>query len=87
LLENLVFQIVDFWSVNDLKFTYAHLQFQNFSRGYTPGPPLKRGGEGRGGKGREGKGREGKGEGEPSWKKILSTALFNYRYLQIITDG
>jgi hypothetical protein len=56
-----VFQIVDFSSINDLKFTYMHLQFQNsFSRGYTPGPHDK--GEGRGRKGGERrKGRDGMG--------------------------
>jgi hypothetical protein len=50
----LIFQIVDFSSGNDLKFTYMHLQFQFFFGGYTPGPHNKR--DGRGGKGWEGRG-------------------------------
>jgi hypothetical protein len=55
-LEVLVFQIVDFSSVNDLKFTYVLLQFQNFFRGYTPDLHDKgRGGEGKGGKEAEGR--------------------------------
>jgi hypothetical protein len=61
-----MFQIVDFSSINDLKFTYVRLQFQKFfSGGYTPGPPRLRGGEGKGKEGKEGgEGRkEGKGRG------------------------
>jgi hypothetical protein len=56
-------QKVNFGLQNALNLTYAHLQFKIFSRGYTPGPPLK--GEGKGGEGRkEGAGtggREGQG--------------------------
>jgi hypothetical protein len=68
----LVFQIVDFSSVNDLKFTYVHLQFQNFFPGVIPPDPHDegegraremRGRKGRGGEGREGRGGEG-GEGK-----------------------
>jgi hypothetical protein len=62
-----LFQIVDFSSVNDLKFTYVHLQFQKFFRGYTPDSHFKvegRGEEGKGGDGREGgEGRGGEGRG------------------------
>jgi hypothetical protein len=65
-----VFQIVDFSSVNDLKFTYVHLQFQKFSRGLYPRAPMhdegegreRRGGQGKGGK--EGTEREGRGARE-----------------------
>jgi hypothetical protein len=72
-----VFQIVDFSSISDLKFTYVHLQFQKILfAGITPGPHdkgegrEKRGGEGKearkGGEGREGRGaKEGMGWGEP----------------------
>jgi hypothetical protein len=57
-----VFQIVDFSSINYLKFTYVHLQFQNFFPGVIayPRTPMKKG---RGGKAGEGKGKERK-EGE-----------------------
>ena len=48
---------------NALKLTYSNLEFQNFSRGTTPGPPASRGREGRERKGRERKRREGR----PSW--------------------
>jgi hypothetical protein len=60
-----VFQIVDFSSVNDLKFTYVRLQFKKFFRGLYPWTPTIKGRRGKGGeeKGKEGKGREGK-EGE-----------------------
>jgi hypothetical protein len=56
-----VFQIVDFSSVNDLKFTYVHLQFQKFfSGGYTP--ELHDKGEGRERRGRKRReGRDGMG--------------------------
>jgi hypothetical protein len=62
-------QIVDFSSVNDLKFTCVHLQFQIFFRGLYPRTPVIKGtggdgreGEGRGreSRGRKGKGREGR---------------------------
>jgi hypothetical protein len=56
----LVFQIVDFSSVNDLKFTYVHLQFRKFFRGYTPDPHDEGGGKGGEGKGKEEKEREGR---------------------------
>jgi len=45
---------------NALKLTYSNLEFQNFSRGRTPGPPASRGREGRERKGRERKRREGR---------------------------
>jgi hypothetical protein len=57
-----VFQIVDFSSINDLKFTYVHLQFQIFFRGYNPRTPMIKGREGKGGEGKERRGRKG-GEG------------------------
>jgi hypothetical protein len=64
----LVFQIVDFSSISDLKFTYVHLQFQKILFvGITPGPHdkgegrEKRGGEGKD-RGKERRGRKG-GEG------------------------
>jgi hypothetical protein len=52
----LVFQIVDFSSGNDLKFTYVHLQFQKFFRGLYPRTPIikGRGGERRGKEGGDG---------------------------------
>jgi hypothetical protein len=54
-----VFQIVDFCSGNDLKFTYVHLQFQKFFPGdISPDPHDK----GEGGKGGDGMGKEGKEE-------------------------
>jgi hypothetical protein len=64
-----VFQIVDFCSVNDLKFTYAHLQFQNYLPGVIPRTPVIKGmgGKGRGRRGEEGRdGREGRGWDESS---------------------
>jgi hypothetical protein len=62
-----VFQTVDFSSGNDLKFTYVHLQFQNFFWSYTPDPHNK-------GEGKEGG--EGMGwDGMNPRKQILSTAL------------
>jgi hypothetical protein len=75
-----VFQIVDFSSVNDLKFTYAHLQFQKNFPGVIPPDPRdkgrKKGGEGKGGEGREGKGGMGwYGVNPPPRKQILATAL------------
>ena len=53
------------------KLTYRYIHFQQFSGGYTPGPPFFKGdGEGRGGRGKgEGRGRNGRGEkdnGPPS---------------------
>jgi hypothetical protein len=82
----LVFQIVDFSSISDLKFTYVHLQFQKFfSAGITPDPHDKwEGRERREGKerrqGKEGKegrgGEQRKGWGEPPRKHILATALY-----------
>jgi hypothetical protein len=62
-----VFHIVDFSSVNDLKFTYVHLQFQNFFRGLYPQTHIIKGREGkrRGEEGKGGKGREGRGWDEP----------------------
>jgi hypothetical protein len=68
-----VFQIVDFSSISDLKFTYVHhiSNFNNFFRGYNPRTPMIKGREGKGGRGRKGgkerKGRkEGRKEGEGS---------------------
>jgi hypothetical protein len=65
----LVFQIVDFSSISDLKFTYVHLQFQKFFRGYNPRTPMIKGKEGKGGEGRKGgkERREGRRGGE-QWK-------------------
>ena len=48
----------DFCVQNELKPTYGHLKVQNFSGGYTPGPPRGGGREGTEGEGRERK--EGK---------------------------
>jgi hypothetical protein len=50
-----VFQIVDFSSGNDVKFTYVHLQFQNFFPGFIPPDPHNKG-EGRGRERRERRG-------------------------------
>jgi hypothetical protein len=63
-----VFQIVDFSSINDLKFTYVHLQFKKIFPGVIPPDPHDKG-EGRGGKEKEGKkGREGRGgKGGMGW--------------------
>jgi hypothetical protein len=36
-----VFQIVDFGSGNDLKFTYVHLQFKKFPGVIPPDPIIK----------------------------------------------
>jgi hypothetical protein len=60
-----VFQIVDFSSISDLKFTYVHLQFQkNSFRGYNPRTPMIKGREGKRGEGRKGgKERRGRKEG------------------------
>jgi hypothetical protein len=64
---------VNFGLQNVQNLFYTHLQFKNFFRGYTPGPPLKRErkvGEGRAGReGEEGKGREGLGEEEREARK------------------
>jgi hypothetical protein len=57
-----VFQIVDFSSINDLKFTYVHLQFQKFFPGVIPRTPMIKGRGGKEGRGRERRGRKG-GEG------------------------
>ena len=54
LSTKLALQSKHFSAQNALKLTYRHLGFQKFSRGETPGPPLKRK--------EEGKGREGKEE-------------------------
>jgi hypothetical protein len=67
-----LFQIVDFCSVNDLKFTYALLQFQIFY-GVIPRTPVIKG---RRGEEIAGEGREERGwDGMNSPKQILSTAL------------
>jgi hypothetical protein len=71
-----LFQIVNFNSVNNLKFTYVPLLFQIFS-GVIP-PDTRNKGEGRGEDGRVG--REGRkegrgGDGMNPRKHILSTAL------------
>jgi hypothetical protein len=57
-----VFQIVDFSSISDLKFTYVHLQFQKIlSAGITPRTPMIKGREGKSGEGKERRqGKEGK---------------------------
>jgi hypothetical protein len=67
-----VFQIVDFSSVNDQKFSYVHLQFQKNFPGVIPRTPIikgrggeGKGGQGKGGEGRGGEGREGSDGGEP----------------------
>jgi hypothetical protein len=58
-----VFQIVDFSSMNDLKFTYVRLQFKKKISGVTPLDPHDKG-EGRERRGEKGKGGQGKvGEG------------------------
>jgi hypothetical protein len=63
-----VFQIVDFSSINDLKFTYVHLQFQNFFPGVIPRTPMIKGRGGRGGEGKGGEEREGRGgKGGMGW--------------------
>jgi hypothetical protein len=73
-----VFLIVDFSSVNDLKLTYVHLQFQFFS-GVIPRTPVikERGWKVRGWKGGEGMGREGKGRDEaPKTNPVYGPAYF-----------
>jgi hypothetical protein len=67
-----MFQIVDFSSINDLKFTYVRLQFQNFFPGVIPPDPHDKGeGRGREGRGRRegrgGEGRGGEGRGGMGW--------------------
>jgi hypothetical protein len=64
-----VFQIVDFSSINDLKFTYVHLQFQNFFPGVIPPDPHDKGRGGKGGRGRERRGRKG-GEEREGWDGV-----------------
>jgi hypothetical protein len=70
-----VFQIVDFSSISDLKFTYVHLQFQKIlSAGITPDPMIK-GREGKRGEGKERRqGKEGKegrgGEQRKGWDGV-----------------
>jgi hypothetical protein len=50
--QNLLNQAAVFYVRNALEVIYEHLRFENFSRGCTPGPPLK--GEGGHGEGRKG---------------------------------
>jgi hypothetical protein len=69
----LVFQVVDFSSENDLKFTNVHLQFQKIFPDFIPPDPHNKG-EGSKRREREGKegegGREGReGMGEPPENK------------------
>jgi hypothetical protein len=72
----LVFQIVDFSSISDLKFTYVHLQFKkNSFRGYNPRTPMIKGREGKRGEGKERRqGKEGKegrgGELRKGWDGV-----------------
>jgi hypothetical protein len=58
-----MFQIVDFSSINDLKFTYVRLHFQKIYPGVIPRTPMikGRGGEGKGGEAKGGEGRGGEG--------------------------
>jgi hypothetical protein len=65
-----VFRIVDFSSVNDLKFTYVHLQFKNFSRGLYPRNPIIKG---RGGKRRGKEGRDGDGMNPPKTNPVYGS--------------
>jgi hypothetical protein len=51
--QNLLNQAAVFCVRNALKVIYEHLRFENFSRGCTPGHPLK--GEGGHGEGKEGR--------------------------------
>jgi hypothetical protein len=87
-----VFQIVDFSSVNDLKFTYVHFQFPIFFRGYNPLTPIIKGRRGEGkreeGRGGEGRGGEGRGwdGGEPPENKSclrpwlnITLSLFHFK--------
>jgi hypothetical protein len=53
--QNLLNQAAVFCVRNALKVIYEHLRFENFSGGYTPGPPLKGGGRTWGGKEVEGR--------------------------------
>jgi hypothetical protein len=65
-----VFQIVDFSSVNDLKFTYVHLQLQNFFPGVIPPDPHdKAEGRGRERRAKETRGRKGR-EGREGWDGV-----------------
>ena len=65
LVRTLVHPRVDLYVQNELKLTYGHLPVQNFSGGYTPGPPRRGEREGRarmrweGGKGEEREGQDG----------------------------
>jgi hypothetical protein len=61
-----VFQIVDFSSISDLKFTYVHLQFQKIFPRYNPRTPMIKGREGKGGEGKEGRG----GEQRKGWDGV-----------------
>jgi hypothetical protein len=61
----LVFQIVDFTSINDLKFTYVHLQLQKIFPQVIPS--IK--GRGKEGRARETMGRKG-GEGRQGWDGV-----------------
>jgi hypothetical protein len=84
-----VFQIVDFSSINDLKFTYVHLQLQKLFPGVIPPDPHDKG-EGKEGRGRERRGRKG-GEGRkegwdgvnpPENKSWLRPSLYANCYSQ-----
>jgi hypothetical protein len=73
-----VFQIVDFSSINDLKFTYVHLQFQTFFPGVIPPDPHDKG---------EGRGRKG-GEEREGWDGVnppKTNPGYGPVYRQIIT--
>jgi hypothetical protein len=65
-----VFQIVDFSSINDLKFIYMHLQFQKFFLELYSRTPMMKAKAGKGGEGREGREEKGgMGWGEPPENK------------------
>jgi hypothetical protein len=63
--QNLLNQAAVFCVRNTLKVIYEHLRFENFSRGFYPGPLLK--GEGGHGEGRKGK----EGSGAPSFQSSV----------------
>jgi hypothetical protein len=77
-----VFQIVDFSSIHDLKFTYVHLQFQKFFPEVIPPDPHDKGeGRERG----EGKGKERKGRGWDGVNPPKTNPGYGPIYRQIVT--
>jgi hypothetical protein len=74
-----MFQIVDFSSINDLKFTYVRLQFQKFFPRLYPWTPHYKG---------EGRRRERRGgEGSKGWDEVNPPPNTNPGYGPVINSN